>query len=110
MTIIYSNLGDIDCKILETLWKGVRGAKVIELKAEDINKDGIEEKLEELMSREEDTLIFAGHGISYGFPFPYLDDIHLILHSDNSSKIKARRVICIWCHASEFCENVKLKG
>ena len=110
MTIIYSNLGDIDCRILETLWKGVEGAKVVELKAEDINKDGIEEKLEELMSKEEDTLIFAGHGISFGFPFPFLDDIHLILHSDNSSRIKARRVICIWCHASEFCETVKLKG
>ena len=44
MTVIYSNLGDIDCRILETLWKGVRGAREVELKAEDINKDGIEEK------------------------------------------------------------------
>ena len=109
MTVVYSNLGDIDCKILQTLWKGVKGVKVLEIKYGEIN-DGIEEEVEKVMSEEEDTIIFAGHGTSFGFPLPILDDFHYVLYSSNSDMIKAKRIICFWCRASIFCWNNELGG
>ena len=119
MTVIYSNFGDQDTELLKGIWEGLE-ADIIEIKDDDVtvnlqNKDDeeffptalVSEAVETALEREEDTLIVCGHGTwdgcyapSYGYTLSY----------ENRDRIKAKRVIGIWCNAASFAEEYKVPG
>ena len=105
MTVIFANKHDIDCETLPKIWEGQSNINLIE-----IGKDTFdwEDKVDEAISNEEDTLIFAGHGTKHGLLFPDFDKGIYILHENNVHLIKAKNVICIWCYAANFCETHNL--
>ena len=108
MTVIYSNFGDPDTKVLRGIWGGL-DTEVIEVENRRNNPEHFQSstKIKEAISKEGDTLIIVGHGSSegcwdptYGYTFdssclPYL---------------KAKNVIGIWCHASDFARKYNVKG
>ena len=106
MTIIFSNFGDEDCRQLRKLWKKIEDVNVLEVKYEN---DGPEmrERVRKAISEETDFLLFCGHGSPSGLFAPSdgelfsMEDVHLI---------KAKNVMCIWCYASSFWDNVLEKG
>jgi hypothetical protein len=105
ITVIYSNAGDIDCHCLSRIWEGIDNVRVIEITPS--SRDW-EDEVDSAIAAEEDTIIFAGHGSSYGLLFPDLYSGEYLLHENNVGLIRARNVICIFCYASSFCERVGL--
>lgn len=105
MTVIFANMGDDDCRVLQEMWQGLAVDTFIE-----INKDSVdwEDSVDEAIAAETDTLIMAGHGTSQGLLFPDFNRGEYIIHMGNVHLIKAKNVICSWCHASSFCANHNL--
>ena len=85
MTVIYSNFGDQDTELLKGIWEGLEAA----------------------LEREEDTLIVCGHGTWDGCYAPIWG---YTLSYKNRDRIKAKRVIGIWCNAATFAEEYKVPG
>ena len=98
-------MGDDDCRVLQEMWQGLVIDTFIE-----INKDSVdwEDAVDEALAAETDTLIMAGHGTSRGLLFPDYYRESYIVHMGNVHLIKAKNVICTWCHASAFCTNHNL--
>lgn len=107
MTVIFANNNDIDCMTLPKIWEGQLNVNLIEITKDSINW---EDKVDEAIAKEEDTLIFAGHGTENGLLFPDFDKGMYILHENNVHLIRAKNVICVWCYATNFCENHHLKA
>lgn len=105
MTVIFSNRQDIDCETLPKIWEGQPNINLIEITPQSVNW---EDKVDEAITNEEDTLIFAGHGTEDGLLFPDFDKGMYILHENNVHLIKANNVICVWCYAANFCETHNL--
>ena len=107
MTVIFANNYDIDCETLPKIWEGQPNVNLIE-----INKHSIdwEDKVNDAIESEEDTIIFCGHGTEYGLLFPDIEKGMYILHENNVHLIKAKNVICVWCYAANFCEHHHLKA
>jgi hypothetical protein len=105
MTIIYSNYLDDDCRILQRIWKGFDNVNVVEITPTSTDYEDI---VNEAISKEKDTLIMCGHGTSYGLLFPDMYRGEYIIHENNVHLIKAKKVICTWCYASNFCINNNL--
>lgn len=105
MTVIYSNMQDDDCGLLQAVWLTIQNVNVIEITPQSENW---EETVDNAISNEDDTLIFLGHGTSQGLLFPNFDRGEYILHENNVGLIHASNVICCWCHASEFCQTHNL--
>ena len=62
-TVIFSDLGDVDCSTLPDLWKGIGDAKVLQLtRTSEYTKDDIRDAI----ASEDDTLIICGHGTPMG--------------------------------------------
>ena len=106
MTIIWCDWGDSDTKMLETLWEGVSDAKVIHITKFD---HWVERSVNWAIEEEEDTLLFCGHGTSYGLLAPNSCGDYVI-HEENACKIHAKNVIGIMCWGVEFAERVGLHG
>jgi len=106
MTVIFSNIGDVDCSILPTLWEGF-DATVIEVTP---TTEDWESRVSAALAAETDTLIFAGHGTQYGLLFPDFQKGDYIIHENNVDEIRAERIVCCWCHASDFCAEQGLHG
>ena len=107
MTVIFANNDDIDCMTLPKIWEGQPNVNLIEITKDSKNW---EEKVDEAIASEDDTLIFAGHGNWNGLLFPDIEKGIYILHENNVHLIKAKNVICIWCYASSFCEEHHLNA
>lgn len=104
MTVIFSDHGDNDCLLLSSMWRGI-DANVIHIRLGD---NGWQEVVDATIAKEEDTLILAGHGTSHGLLSPNF--MEYVIHEGNVRLIHAKRVICFWCHASEFCERNGLRA
>ena len=62
-TVIFSDLGDVDCSTLPNLWEGIPDAKVLRLtRTSPYTLDDIREAI----ASEDDTLIMCGHGTPAG--------------------------------------------
>ena len=105
LTVIYSNVGDIDCSVLTHLWSGIDNVHVVEITPSSVDW---EDEVDSAIASEEDTIIFCGHGTSYGLLYPDLYRGEYVLHENNVGLIRARTVICLFCYASSFCERVGL--
>lgn len=105
MTIIFANAQDDDCQSMHKVWEGFNDAIVIEITPQSHDW---EDMVDEAISKEEDTLIFLGHGTENGLLFPDFSKGTYILHENNVNLIKAKNVICCWCYAANFCEYNKL--
>lgn len=104
MTIIYSNCKDVDCSLLPDIWANL-DCNVIEVTPD---KGRCDEWVNEAIKNEDDTIIFAGHGSPCGLFHPNMFNGYL-LDYENVGLIHAKNVICIWCHASDFCKRHSLK-
>ena len=100
MTIIFANRGDIDCEIMQMLWQGLPDAKVITVTTDP--KKEWEYVVSKAIEAEEDMLIFAGHGTGYGLMHPSFNGDYIFC-DEFIPDVKAKNVVCLWCHASDFC-------
>ena len=90
MTVIYSNCGDVDTSLLPKLWEGIEGVRVIELTSDsDYTFEDVCKAIEE-----EKDFILSSYVLSYL----------------NVDLINAKKVVGIWCHASEFAYQNDLEG
>lgn len=105
-TVIYSDMGDTDTKVLKNIWDGMDSVKLIRITTATKNSREIVDKA---LREETDTLIMCGHGSPHGLFNPNWN-LGYLVDRNNSSLIKAKRVIGIWCYARAFAESVKLKG
>ena len=105
MTAILSYSGDNDTAILNKIWDGLDCRVVV------VGKDYVTRKdIDEIISEESDTLILAGHGSSFGLFGTGDFDEFCIVDQKSVPLIKAKRLICVWCHAAQFGESQGLKG
>lgn len=63
ITVIFSDLGDVDCASIPNLWAGIPDVNVLRLTR---NSDYTREDIHEAILGESDTLIMAGHGTPDG--------------------------------------------
>lgn len=98
MTIIFSNREDRDCICLKKVFEGL-DAKVVEITPHMRNW---ENKVDDALFDEDETLVIIGHGTGYGLLAPSFGEY--VVHDNNVGLIHAENVICIWCFASEFCK------
>lgn len=103
MTVIYSDFGDPDTRVLQQIWEGL-DAKILKYERNHIFS---ESEIREAISNEEDTLIIAGHGDGFGCWDPHGG---YTLNYNLLPFIKAKNVIGIWCHASAFAERYNVGG
>lgn len=113
MLVIYSDFGDTDTKVLSLMWEGI-DCKVIRIHSRSTQKD--KEAMIKALKEEEDTVLFCGHGsggglwtpnvvardknIWSGFAFSYKEIPY----------VKAKNIIGIWCHASDFSRTFDVRG
>ena len=107
MTVIYSNHGDVDTLLLARIWRGIEGVHVVEVTPSTENYD---ELIADAITNEEDTLVICGHGTVAGLLHPTFERFEYLIHSLNYQDIRARNVIGIWCHASDFAERHHVNG
>ena len=107
MTIIYSNFGDQDTQLLQTIWEGLNPDRVIEITR---NTEDYEDIVDAALVEESDTLIMCGHGTTQGLLHPNLDSGQYIIHENNAHLIHANNVIASWCYAADFAETHNLHG
>ena len=106
-TVIYSNADDVDTLLLKLIWKDIEDVKLIEINRFSKN---YEDLVDNAIKSEKDTIIFCGHGTTNGLLFPDFYKEEYILHKNNVELINAKRVICIWCYASDFCKNNNIQN
>lgn len=113
-TVIFSNSGDTDTRVLVNLWKDLPNVNLIEAKRLHQAHDEIYNLRQEIgraLEAEDDTIIACGHGSPSGLfnpnwtkhNWPYLID------KWNWPKVHCKRFIGIWCYASKFAESVRAK-
>ena len=107
MTIIFSNFEDVDTLTLTKLWEKFNNPIVVEVCRDTENYEDV---VNQAIINETETLIFCGHGTKYGLLHPNLFSGEYLLHENNVSLIHAKRVIGIWCHASDFAITHNLSG
>ena len=108
-TVIFSNMGDTDTKVLTSLWMGLPDTKVVMITRYTMNALQL---VNEAIAEETDTLIMCGHGCGEGLFNPRMNDLRsfLLIGAHNKHLIKAKNVIGIWCHAKDFAERYGVKG
>ena len=116
-TIVHSNAGDTDTRVLAALWDGIPDARVLDVRP---GTPGARRAVDVAIAEEEDALVLCGHGSPQGLfdpsvmargnlaaiarnP-PYLVDVR------NAPSIRARRVVGVWCYAASFAESAGLRG
>ena len=117
MTVVFSNTGDVDTRVLAALWDDIPDARVLNIRpgAPDARR-----AVDAAIAEEEDALVPCGHGSPQGLfdpsvmargnlaaiarnP-PYLVDVR------NAPSIRAQRVVGVWCYAAAFAESAGLRG
>lgn len=100
MTVIFSNAGDRDCQTLINLWKNVDNVNIVELTSFKVTSH---QEIVDAISKEEDLLVFCGHGSPNGLfnPCWRSGSVYAFTYSD-VKYIKAKQVLAIWCYAKNF--------
>ena len=106
ITVIWCDWGDHDTATLQKIWQDATNIDVIHITQWN---DVMETCVNLALEREDDTLLLCGHGTKYGLLAPNSISEYVI-HDFNSSKIHARNVIGLFCHASSFAERNDLHG
>ena len=107
MTVIYSDFGDTDTRVLKNIWKGLDVTEVRLTMDGDISEDEIDEAI----YNEEDTIIFCGHGSGEGCWNPdWKGSRFYTIGYGNLGLLRAKNVIGIWCHASDFSKKYNVPG
>ena len=70
MTIIYSNAEDIDCHVLRYAFENLKDVNLVEIDKSSVNWVV---HVNEAISRENDFIMFLGHGDEYGLYSPNFD-------------------------------------
>ena len=85
MTVIYSDLGDVDCSCLPLVWQDIPDVKVVTLSR---TSQVTRQEVMDAIAAEDDTIFFCGHGTPNGLlgyiceeveeddepSYPYFDD------------------------------------
>ena len=107
MTVIYSDFGDTDTKVLKNIWKDL-DVKEVRLTT---NGNISMKKINKAIYDEEDTIIFCGHGSGEGCWNPSWNSGEFYtLSARNLRLLRAKKVIGIWCHASDFSKKYDVPG
>lgn len=107
MTIIWADWGDSDTRKLQRLWEGVPNVNLVHITK---RWNSVMERAVDLaIANEKDTLLFCGHGSSYGLFVPNSLTEYAI-HQMNANLIQAQRVVGIMCYGAEFAQRVGLHG
>lgn len=106
MTIIWADSGDSDSSMLKKIWENVSNITLMHITEWN---DDVEKFVNLAISNEQDTLLFCGHGSSYGLFAPN-SLCEYILHQENAGQIKAKNIIGVSCYAKEFAKNASIHG
>ena len=117
-TIVFSNTGDVDTRVLAALWDGIPDARVLDVRP---GTPDARRAVDSAIAAEEDTLILCGHGSPQGLFDPSVmargADLAAIarnppylVDATNAPSIRARRVVGVWCYAAAFAESAGLRG
>lgn len=105
MTIIYSNAEDIDCYVLRYAFENLENINLVEIDKSSFNCMG---EVNDAISKENDFIMFLGHGDEGGLYSPNFD--FYVLDKNNVGLINAKNVVCCWCNASLFVFNNNIKN
>lgn len=89
MTIIFSNMLGHDCQVLKCTWQNIPDVNLLEI-TPDMDIDEVENKVNNAIIAEDDTIIFLGHGTEHGLLFPNFYKGLYILHDENVNLINAK--------------------
>ena len=113
MLVIYSDFGDEDTRVLTTLWEGI-DCKVIRISSRSSIEDKY--KMIEELKKEKDTVLFCGHGSGQGLWTPNIAGRDFqkwggfAFSRSEIKDVKAKNIIGIWCHASDFSRTYDVRG
>lgn len=118
MTIVFSNTGDVDTRVLAALWEGIPDARVLDVRP---GTPDARRAVDSAIAAEEDTLVLCGHGSPQGLFDPgtmapgadlaaITRNPPYLVDATNAPSIRARRVVGVWCYAAAFAESVGLRG
>ena len=117
-TIVFSNTGDVDTRVLAALWDGIPDARVLDVRP---GTPDARSRVDSAIAAEEDTLILCGHGSPQGLFDPSVmargADLAAIarnppflVDATNAPSVRTRRVVGVWCYAAAFAESAGLRG
>ncbi|MBQ6102458.1 MAG: hypothetical protein IJL06_02185 [Kiritimatiellae bacterium] len=117
MTVVFSNTGDVDTRVLSALWEGIPDARVLDVRP---GTPDARRAVDVAIAEEEDALVLCGHGSPRGLFDPSAmarGDLLAIARNPpylvdarNAPSIRARRVVGVWCYAAAFAESAGLRG
>lgn len=109
VTFIFSNTGDEDCGYLRHLWKSLKDVNLVEInKNDDESVYETKTRVREALKKETDMVVLCGHGTELGLLSP--DFSYYVFDSKDLPYVKWKKVVGIWCHASEFALMNELPG
>ena len=111
MTVIHSDYGDSDTKVLRAMWEGLGNVRVITIT--DLAQGNTRADIRKALESEEDTLILTGHGSPSGLLARDTSSFLSISYAftkDDIPFVKAKNIIGVWCYASDFSKNNSLRG
>lgn len=113
MLVVHGDFKDTDTRVLSTMWEGLENVKVFKLGGD--TPSGNKEDLIACLEQEKDTVLFCGHGSSGGLWYPLtarLDSAWgwYAFSKEDISHVKAKNIIGIWCHASDFSRLTECRG
>ena len=116
-TIVFSNTGDVDTRVLAALWDGVPDARVLDVRP---GTPDARRAVDAAIAAEEDALVLCGHGSPQGLFDPsvmargnlaaIMRNPPYLVDARNAPSIRARRIVGVWCHAAAFAESAGLRG
>lgn len=117
-TIVHSNAGDTDTRVLAALWDGIPDARVLDVRP---GTPSARRTVDVAIAEEDDTLVLCGHGSPQGLFDPgtmapgadlaaIARNPPYLVDATNAPSIRARRVVGVWCYAAAFAESVGLRG
>lgn len=113
MLVVHGDFKDTDTKVLSTMWEGLDNVKVFRLGGD--NPSGSKKDLINCLEQEEDTVLFCGHGSSGGLWYPFATRLGgawgwYAFSEEDIPHVKAKNIIGIWCHASDFSRLTECRG
>lgn len=108
MTVIHSDFGDTDTKVLRDIWRGL-SVKEVHLTRYSNKLDM--RRAKDAIKAERDLVIFCGHGDRRGCWSPsYTGGSYYTIGPSDLSLLRGKKVVGIWCHASSFSKRYKVEG
>ena len=113
MLVVHGDFNDTDTRVLSIMWEGLDNVKVFKLGGD--NPSGGKKDLITCLEQEEDTVLFCGHGSSGGLWYPFTTRLYnawgvYAFTGNDISHVKAKNIIGIWCHASDFSRLTECRG